>query len=340
MLFKFIKSITSDVFSDKNVFIHIGINKTGSTALQNCFSKNSAALKDFGVLYPVTGRVHGAHYCFSSSLGFRNPNSPREWMDSRADLFKSMVAEINSSGCDNIILSSEDFILRGDVDGLKHFFSGFNVKIIVYLRRHDFWWSSAYAQAVKMVQNPPWGIGPRSFIRFNQKGVEPYHNYRWLVDRYANSFGSENILVRPYEKTQNSQGLAFDFLQSIDLLPPDFDLIKITDDNRSTSAKTILLTDVIHRLSACAETKKKLYEAACLYSGDDLQVVDLISPGFRLELIENNIRDYEYVAKNFLGRSDCNLFFDNLPEENKKWEVPFWPTPVFMGDLIIRALTD
>ena len=38
------------------VILHIGSNKTGTTALQKTFSKNYDALYGAGILYPVAGR--------------------------------------------------------------------------------------------------------------------------------------------------------------------------------------------------------------------------------------------------------------------------------------------
>lgn len=54
----------------KTIYLHVGANKTGSSAIQNFCNSNRDSLLSSGLLYPVTGCVGDAHYGISSILGF------------------------------------------------------------------------------------------------------------------------------------------------------------------------------------------------------------------------------------------------------------------------------
>src|SRR5699024_158286 len=113
-----------------------------------------------GILYPDTGLIGEAHYSLSASLSFHNPTVPSEWKKDKKELNDSLTKEINKD-TRKVIFSSEDFLLNKPFTELKSFFKGYSLKAVVYLRRHDHWWLSAYTQAVKMKHLPPWNQGPQ-----------------------------------------------------------------------------------------------------------------------------------------------------------------------------------
>ena len=82
---------------------HLGTFKTGTTTLQHVLDNNRRLLKSSGILYPRTGRkhkrsVHTRHI----ALSHQKDGSPRQQR-----IFKQLFEEIDRSGCDQVLLSTE-----------------------------------------------------------------------------------------------------------------------------------------------------------------------------------------------------------------------------------------
>ena len=89
----------------KKIFVHCGIHKTGTTALQTAFMQKSGVLRQRGILYPKTGRLDtlgGGHHNIAWEV-----SRDRRFVPHLGDITK-LVEEIDAfSG--NVVLSSEDF---------------------------------------------------------------------------------------------------------------------------------------------------------------------------------------------------------------------------------------
>src|SRR5947209_14339246 len=144
------------------VLLHIGYPKTATTSLQWFFARNDDALRrQAGLLYPETGRTHVAHYGLSMCLNIgvydgkvRAIGTAKETLD----------REIRQSECDTVLISSEGFIAAKSFDPVLEFFSGHDLYLVVYLRRHDHAFESAYSQSVCLTVDPPWRPGIESFV--------------------------------------------------------------------------------------------------------------------------------------------------------------------------------
>ncbi|WP_083006152.1 hypothetical protein [Halomonas sp. GT] len=314
--------------SKPNITLHIGMNKTGTTALQAYFQQASDKLAKHGILYPKTGRIGAAHYSLSASLGFCNPGVPSEWICSPEALLKSLENEITSD-TQQIIISSEDFLLNKPFDRLNKFFKGYPLKVVIYLRRHDHWWLSAYAQAVKMKHLPPWNKGAYGFINFQRKKNPRYGDYRHLIDRWAEVVGKENIIVRPYEFEQNQPDLASDFITAIGQQNLLYKLPNMAQrDNVSLPIRSLQLMDIFQRLNASKELRYALLKHAKKVPFDDVSrhIQDMIKPEFRIRLIEEQLASYHYIAQTYLGREDGRLFYEPLPALDPEWKSVPWPS--------------
>lgn len=321
------------------IYLHIGMNKTGTTALQIYLTKVSSDLAALGILYPKVGRADEAHYVLSASLGFCNTSAPQTWRKDLNSLKKKFLFEIKSKA-DKVVFSSEDFLINKSFDSLVEFFKDFPLKVIVYLRRHDHWWLSAYAQAVKMKHLPPWNPGPQGFINFNRRRNKHYGDYRHLVDRWAKVLGKENVIVRPYEAEQNQPDLAADFLQAIgaenliDKLPR-----MQARDNESLSLSAVQLMDIFQRIDIDSATHQKLLAHARLFGENDSRSVrDMVNPQFLRKLVDDYQQDYEYIAREYLSREDGRLFYEPLPEPVPDWKAPRWPTQAEVAQEVLKVV--
>jgi hypothetical protein len=332
------------------IFLHIGTNKTGTSAIQSFFSHNREQAREHGFLYPETACSGSAHYALSGLLGFNLNKHKRcakraddaEWRAIR----ESLDREIADTSPSAIMFSSENFVIGTPLEPVRDFFGKDDVRILAYLRRHDSWWAAAYSQAVKAVSLPPWGQGIEGFIRFRKKRAPQGINYRHLLDRWAAVFGREHLIVRPYEQQQNEPDIVVDVLRAIDL---DMGLSLKTSDtaildaicskrrNESLSPHALHLMEMFQRARIATDMHVRLigYAKSLPASGSRQSI---LSPLRRLQLIEENAADYAYIAKEYLGREDGRLFYDPLPDPDEPWE-PLKPlAPPQIVEETVRAL--
>jgi len=325
----------------KKVILHIGMNKAGSTSIQNFFHSNRDLWKENGVLYPTTGINGEAHYALSRALGFYNGNQGGFYNSSEfRSLKKSLEKEIIDSGCHIIVISSEDFVLNGPSKMIKKFFSGWDVKVLVYLRRHDSWWESSYAQAVKMKRMPPWPRGVMGYVNFHKKSSVFHSDYKALVDKWSNIFGTSNILVQPFEREQLSGGLIYNFLSKCGI---DNHIIERYHGESNTNMKNVSISrlginllDVYQRLDIDESIRERLIEYSLSLSKED-SVFSLIKPEIKRDIIRSNEDAYSYIAIKYLNRANGVLFFSPLPVDEPDWS-PSYCDPICASEHLIAAL--
>lgn len=314
------------------IYLHIGMNKTGSSAIQSYMHKNRPVLKNIGVLWPETGlgrdgQGEGYHYGLSSALGFAGGRAEPADASERQALRDALDEEIAAAGARSVVLSSEFFVLRRDHEPLASFFEGLDVHVVVYLRRHDTWWPSLFAQAIKTSANPPWQRNFRSYQQLQAKNRGQYFVFGELLDAMADLFGQENVSACPYEDGQIEPDLVTHFLKEIgepqaaDLIPPQKDRV-----NTSLSPRSLSLIDLVQRARIEPVTKGRIIRTI-MDEDDGAAGGDLVPAAVRRELAEEHAADYERIAREYLGREDGVLFRDPLPEAQGKDEVGALPFP-------------
>jgi hypothetical protein len=148
----------------RQVILHIGYPKTGTTALQRFWHLNQTILRDSGLLYPEAGLVGAAHFAYSYQLGLHD--SIKMDVPPFEALITALRAEMDQSGLQRALLSSEAFIKAANPEPLRAAFDGFDVKILIYLRRHDHFFESGYSQSVRSATSPRQDSSIGSFILY------------------------------------------------------------------------------------------------------------------------------------------------------------------------------
>ncbi|MTW22674.1 hypothetical protein [Allochromatium palmeri] len=334
------------------IFLHIGINKTGTSAIQSFFSHYREPLKAQGLLYPQTACDGSAHYPLSQALGFSLGKAPSSASTAaqREALRRALDEEIAAAGTPAVLLSSEIFVRPADIKQVHDFFDREDVAILVYLRRHDTWFSALYSQALKTAHKtkaaPHWKPeGIDAFVRFQCKRLNIQGHYRHLVDRWAAVFGRKNIIVRPYESCQNAPDIVVDILRSIATeMQVDANAISQLASIRSARRNTSLTPRALQILEVFQRAKldpgvraKLIHYALSLPVNEPREFI--LSPARRLQLIEENAADYEYIAREYMGREDGQLFYDPLPDLNEPWEPPKPLTPCEIVEETVAALS-
>lgn len=323
------------------LFLHIGTNKTGTSAMQRFFNHNRDALKSHGLLYPAVGCAGDAHYGISDLLGFvhRKPTAVDVSAPPLQTALWHLGQELERSACNQVLISSENFVIPRAIAPVRELFRDFDVRVVVYLRRHDGWWESAYNQAVKMVAEPPWGRGFERFLRFQRMRNPQYGNYRQLLGRWAEVFGAERLIVRPYEQQQNQPNVVVDLLQAMGRgdIARQMD-IRPEHVNASLHGETVHLIDAFQRARIDPELRRRLIDHAMATAPSGV-AQSLVEPGLRRRLVEENMKDYAFIARNYLGRKNGRLFLDPLPDPDEPWTVQPRPTPAAIVEATVQVLS-
>jgi len=137
----------------KQLFLHVGPEKTGTSALQSFLSRKSAHLSESGFLYPETARwSDGSHHGLAFSL--LKVSNWQKAVHTRAAFFDQIGNEIDASTCTSTIISSEILravCLREEFDILaERLLSKFDqLTLVLFLRDQVEWLISMFNQHVK-----------------------------------------------------------------------------------------------------------------------------------------------------------------------------------------------
>jgi hypothetical protein len=95
--------------------------------------------------------------------------------------------------------------------------------------------------------------------------------------------------------------------------------------NPSLPPRAVLLADLFQRLAVKPEAKQRLvtYALSLHRLGPH---PPLLSPSARRRLVDDQLDNYGYIAREYMGRTDGQLFLDPLPEPDMPWE-PSMLTP-------------
>jgi len=207
----------------KELIIHAGMPKNGSSALQVMFANNYDALKELSIDYFKIGDfdagLTGAITSGNGSLLSRSLLGEKHevYLDDPEQIhLKSLISSIKNSDSDIGIVSSEFFtnIPLTSVELLKDTCQklGVVVKYFYYIRRQDQFLMSGYMQRVKRHHYTEY---PEEFIKNTYKNTG-FLNYYSFSKGLANVLGKENVIVRNFDKCKkHPKGLAVDFIESL-----------------------------------------------------------------------------------------------------------------------------
>lgn len=237
----------------KELVLHLGMPKTGSSALQVFLARNHAALLARGVDYlrigefplGVSGRISAGNGAFLARtlLPADSPARISEPERHRGEFSEA----VEKSPADIGIVSSELFIdgRHEELQKLVAWLSerGIVAKAFYYIRRHDQFLASAYMQQVKRHGYTDY---PEAYIQsaYRQHPFLKYHTfYRYLCA----IFGAGNVLCRTYDgAVMQGNALFVDFLQALGIAPDGF-TFDVRDVNTSLSPKEVAIMLMINR---------------------------------------------------------------------------------------------
>ncbi|WP_157014692.1 hypothetical protein [Mesorhizobium xinjiangense] len=197
----------------KRIVVHIGANKTGSSAIQNFISINARRLRDAGIVVPGTnfelsGKIDG-HHVWSFQLLFDNPSEGAKVLSGALhDIF---ALEPNASA---VLLSAENLTANPVAPALfKELAQQYDIEIVIYIRRQDDYFTSSWQQWHSKTNSDFWAWAISAIGQFG--------NWRTYLERWETVVPRKNIKVRIFDRKKLVDGdVVADFYGLLDLSIP------------------------------------------------------------------------------------------------------------------------
>jgi len=180
----------------KKVFLHVGLHKTGSSSIQTSLFKSRLELEKQGFSY------------FCEDFDGKEKALPQHWVHldqfnvptiKEMKKFNSLIA---SQPSQNVIVSIEALAWFMNVESVKNVrtaLKGFDVEVIVYLRRQDKQMVSYHQEGSKDRIKPSAVYYGSSLHPFQNLKRKEYLDYETRMDSWASVFGKGNITVKIFE---------------------------------------------------------------------------------------------------------------------------------------------
>ena len=237
--------------------LHIGAEKTGTTALQRSFTSSLDRLADAGVCYPKTlwGNQHYAlalyamddsrsHILLDRNQRFRADRDV--WRQKLTERLASAV----ESGPETLLLSSEIMAAQlvdvDEITRLRTLLDRWSEEyvVVLYMRRQDRATTSLYSTDLRVGSTSPDIFGPHPFTPVG-------FDYARVLDLWSEVFGADAVRPRVYETARAAEdGLLGDFVRCTGLPVPASSLEQPPGAaNRALSAKAQQALLVYNRLT-------------------------------------------------------------------------------------------
>ncbi|WP_239234487.1 hypothetical protein [Candidatus Nitrotoga sp. BS] len=347
------------------IIIHIGQHKTGSKALQSFLHLHSAALAQRGILYPVDQTVHQkvrayriSHYRMFALLRHEAMHNCGQadaaqhfWRRQRAicrpydcsrAMFDAIEDERRRIGADTIVVSAEDLFdmqtahqidlnmdyLTAGVKILSGLAQAFQYQpfVIAYVRRQDYLLGAHYVQYVKGSSDPT--IEFKTFAR----AFTPRLNTHHLLACWAAEFGSEAMLIRPYERATMPTGIVVDFFEHAlqQTISPAW--VTPAPERESVNATPgrdqVELIRQLHRhrwFGWPLIRRAQILDATTAFSPGvaaehGSTIATWLSPAQRRRLLLDHTEGNAEIVRHYLHRAETTLFSEALPPDDAGWQ--------------------
>lgn len=242
-----------------DVVFHIGINKTGTSAIQGFLHRNPEFLRHHGWVYPLTGRDGKAHH---GPLAY-----------TPVSLLPQAVSDIEKEAQDHRVIISSEYFHAIDPALFLEAFAPHNLRTVVFLRDHVSYLSSWYREAIKSDDKT------YSFWDFITLLYRPYSE--WL-------YTWPNLTVINYDRKSLVNNSAVDhFTQTLNFqTPPPPNL---EDENASISGNLLFAKQVINNLI----TNEQMHMLR-----PEMQYLSHIDPTFSGSMYIPD-REFEYITQRY-----------------------------------------
>lgn len=318
---------------NNTLLIHIGMPKTGTTALQNFLLINSKRLEKYGWCYPIISDGHTGNLGELELAGIKRCGNGcwlyEGWILNKikSEWDKGMGMVLKHLNNKNVIISEETIYEHGMekfITDTKEKYD--NIKVVIYLRRQDRAVESRYNQHIKSL-----GLCT-TFEKFIDLNDIPknYLQYLLKLDSISKIIGRENLIVRVYEKQQLiGNDIITDFMSVLGIPSGQDDWQRSEHANFSIGGNYLEISrwiNSIKNVDGILESKNGKWSWSDWYVQNDfrdtcMKLSHSFNPekgehGFfssdkRKEFLQKFTLDNEQIARKYLNREDGVLFYDN-----------------------------
>jgi hypothetical protein len=179
------------------ITFHIGMNKTGSSVIQDFLFNNRDELRERGVLYPEVCLAGPAHHGLASYLDASQGSHATD---------EGLAAAVDFAG--DVVFSSEALQMAKDLTRLRLLTAGQSVRVIVYLRDPVRYLLSWWQEDVK---------SSRVACGFETYAMFHWRSFYSVLRRWADAFGDDAMVVRLYDRNSfKNRDILHDFLSAME----------------------------------------------------------------------------------------------------------------------------
>ncbi|WP_444903962.1 hypothetical protein ACJJIU_01540 [Microbulbifer sp. CnH-101-E] len=293
----------------KKLILHVGLEKTGTSFLQQVFHLNKELLSSRGILYPKTGLEGSHHYWLAKGLGFHFQNEELDPLRLNG-VVDQFFHEVSSSNSEKILVSSEHFdfnLSKKLCSNLREVLKDFEVCVILFLRNQIDYAQSLYMEHLK------WGgvESFREFLDFSNK-----FNFYEKVRMWKDS--GFDVRVSDYDRSKKD--ILSEFLTSanLDINSDEF----ITPNVGVNVSPPIDFLELVRQLNVTK--KKKIRRKKYLSLHNKLLQSEVMQDLFKKRAwgypsgarkIVEHWRDTNNNLVNFLGENPSNFLGGDLFEK-------------------------
>lgn len=308
------------------LLIHIGMPKTGTSALQKFLFLNADKLCKYGWSYPIltndNENVSPEELLLVENSGNGHDMYTKGILNDNIDEWNKCVnAALKHLNDENVIISSEDISeYKTDkfIAGVKEKYE--NVKVVIYLRRQDREVESIYKEHIKSAGE---------YCTF-EEFISSYDSYKTWVDYLSklNSIseiiGKENLIVRIYEKQQLAgNDTATDFLSVLGIPSDKDEWIRSRMINPSLGGNYLTINRLINSVQSVDSLPvswevKSDFQDVCLALStafnQEKGECGFFTADERKKFLDKFVSENEQIAREYLNRADGILFYDEQME--------------------------
>lgn len=309
----------------KRLFLHIGVEKTGTKTLQLAMDVNRDLLQRHGFVYPtLPGPPHHRGLVLYAAdelaISHMRPLAGLADRDLYAEFIEQfpsrLAAALSAPDTKTAILSNEDCSSRlttiKEITRLYHLLSRLaqECRIIVYLRRQDELAASRYSSNIK--------AGHTGSLEDDEEPC--WYDYLQLLDRWSAVFGPDHLTIRIFESRQmHASDLLADFSSAIGFEQHEL-LQRPPNQNPSLDVRSLEFLRRFNRhVPVLLDGRRNASRGPIVEAITEISTSERLIPSAKAAtaFLDKFAASNAEVARKYLKRADGVLFMDRPPAERR-----------------------
>jgi hypothetical protein len=243
------------------VIFHIGLEKTGTTSFQRFCTRNARRLMKHNVLYPNRSSAFYALNHAPLTASYLHSEGPDDFYlrstITSSEMVKSLKREIEASGAETVIISSEHLSSRfraPQIEKLAEDFNEYECHVVIALRDHLSRLISSYSTHVMSGSDQTLD----EYAEMVLIADNLYMRYADTIRLWEASFGSDNVTVFDYNEASD---VIYSLLSRIGL---QHLRTKLTGYHKCNASLDAIVTEAL-RLINIANRSESAYRSKIAY---------------------------------------------------------------------------